>query len=125
MPGKGLLSVLFAAALVGVAAAHHSAAMFDPQKTVTLQGTVKAYQWINPHCFIQIVVSDPGGSSKEWAIEMGSTKQLYQAGWRPGTLKSGEQITLVAHPERDGSPSALFVSATRQDGAPVVAPVRP
>lgn len=109
------LAVLLLAA--GAAMAHHSAAMFDSQKQVELQGTVKDFLWINPHCFIQLTVK---GTNESWMIEMGSTKQLYQAGWRPGTLKAGDQLTVVAHPERDGSRSALFRSATRGDGKPVV-----
>ena len=111
--------------LVGVAAvllalpaiAHHSGAMFDDDKTMTLSGTVKSFQWTNPHCWIQLLVpADPG--AVEWSVEMGSPSLLFRAGWKPGTLQTGEKITVVVHPMRDGTPGGLFVSAAAADGKP-------
>jgi hypothetical protein len=113
--------VLLGLALAGSATAHHSAAMFDSQKSVQLQGVVKAYLWTNPHCFILLTAGD--GSN--WMIEMGSTKQLYQAGWRPGTLRAGQELKVIVHPERDGSHSGLLVSATHRDGTQLVVGVVP
>jgi hypothetical protein len=106
--------------LVGVppAGAHHSGAMFDDQKTVTLQGSVKGFRWGNPHCWIQLLVPRDG-VEQEWSIEMGSTMQLYRSGWRPGTLQPGDTITVVVHPLRDGMPGAQFVSARGPGGAPL------
>ena len=98
--------------------AHHSGAMFDTQKTLTLQGTVKAFQWSNPHCWIQLLVTQDG-ATREWSIEMGSTTELYRSGWRPGTLQQGEKVTIVVHPMRDGSLGAQFLSAAGPDGAPL------
>jgi hypothetical protein len=101
--------------------AHHSGAMFDTQKTLTLQGTVKAFQWSNPHCWIQLLVTQDG-ATREWSIEMGSTTELYRSGWRPGTLQQGEKVTIVVHPMRDGSLGAQFLSAAGPDGAPLGKP---
>ena len=100
--------------------AHHSAAMFDDQKSVTLSGTVKLFQWTNPHCWIQILVSGPGEPT-EWSVEMGSPGQLYNKGWKPGTLKAGDKIVVVIHPLRDGTDGGVFVSATDAAGGPLVA----
>ena len=78
--------------LIGVSAllftlqslAHHSGAMFDDKKSTTLAGTVKDYQWTNPHCWIQVLV--PGAQGPiEWSIEMGSPAQLFRGGWKRGT----------------------------------------
>ena len=103
------------------AMAHHSGAMFDPTRTVTLRGTVKAFQWTNPHSFIQLVVRGPRGQ-QEWSIEMGSPGQLYRNGWRPSSIRTGEQLTVVINPLRDGSSGGVFVSATAADGQVVGAP---
>ena len=97
---------------------HHSGAMFDDRKSLTLSGTVNAFQWTNPHCWIQVLVPGQTGSV-EWSVEMGSPSQLLRGGWKPRTLQVGEAIIVVVHPMRDGSHGALFVSATRGDGSPI------
>jgi hypothetical protein len=100
------------------ALAHHSGAMFDDRKSMTLTGTVKAFQWTNPHCWIQVLV--PGTAAPvEWSIEMGSPAQLFKGGWRPTTVKVGEKISVVIHPMRDGSNGGLFVSAAGEAGQPI------
>ena len=101
--------------------AHHSGAMFDSSRMVTLQGTVKDFQWTNPHSFIQLVVAAPDGA-QEWSIEMGSPSQLYRSGWRPSSVRAGEALTVVINPLRDGTHGGVFVSATAADGRPVGAP---
>lgn len=107
-----------AATLIALpAAGHHSGAMFDDDKSVTLAGTVKSFQWTNPHCWIQLLVRGDSGSI-EWSVEMGSPSVLFRAGWKPGTLQAGEKITVVIHPMRDGTPGGLFVSASGVDGKP-------
>jgi hypothetical protein len=111
--------LLVAAALPRLAVAHHSGAMFDAQKNLSLQGTVKAFQWSNPHCWIQLLVAKDG-QTREWSIEMGSTTELYRSGWRPHTMRAGESLTVGVHPMRDGSPGAQFASAERPDGEPLV-----
>ena len=117
---SGLLALV---AFSSTALAHHSGAMFDATRTVTLQGTVKAFQWTNPHCFIQLLVKGPDGKKeKEWSVEMGSPGQLYRNGWRPGSLHAGEQVTVVINPLRDGTAGGVYVSATTADGKPVGAP---
>jgi hypothetical protein len=111
-------AALLATAVPAMSPAHHSAAMFDKGKTVTLVGTVREFQWTNPHSWIQIVVAGEGGA--EWAIELGAPVELFRLGWRPATLKPGDRITVVANPMRDGTHGGLFVSAVREGGAPIV-----
>jgi hypothetical protein len=92
--------------------------MFDSSKTVTLRGTVKEFQWVNPHCFIQLVVTGEDGPV-EWSIEMGSPMQIYRSGWRPTTVQVGQSVIIVMRPMRHGSRGGLFVSGTSQDGKPL------
>ncbi len=99
--------------------AHHSGNMFDATKSVTLMGTVREFQWSNPHCWIQLLVpsSAPGANpTTEWSIEMASPIQVQMGGWKHGTLQPGDKITVVVHPMRDGTPGGNFISATAADG---------
>ena len=99
----------------GTAQAHHSMAMFDATKKVTLKGTVREFQWTNPHAYIQLMVQQPGGP-REWSLEMGAPMYLYANGWRPGTLKAGQQITVTINPLRSGAPGGVVIDATTADG---------
>jgi len=115
------LALLTLAGLASAAHAHHSSAMFDAQQSVTLNGTVKQFQWSNPHCWIQVTVNDKTGPV-EWSVEMGSPSQLFRSGWRPTILHAGEAVVVVMHPMRDGSKGGQFVSATHADGTPIERP---
>lgn len=116
---RRFLGSAIALALALPAAAHHSGAMFNYTESVTLTGTVKAFQWTNPHCWIQVLVPDQNGEV-EWSVEMGAPIELFRGGWRPGTLGAGDRITVVVHPLRDtAARGGLYVSATRADGKPI------
>lgn len=112
--------LLTAAILVGGSAlAHHSRAMFDPTKQVTLVGTVKEFQWTNPHCWIQVLVPDPQNPQAapvEWGIEMGAPVEMMRKGWKPGSLNAGDKVTIVFNPLRDGQHGGLVVAVTGPDG---------
>ena len=104
------------------ALAHHSHAMFDFSKQVTLVGTVKQFEWDNPHCWIQVLVPDPNdpkAAPVEWGVEMGAPIQLIRHGWKPGSLKPGDKVTVVINPLRDGRPGGQIVSAIGPDGKPI------
>jgi hypothetical protein len=108
----GLLALLAA----DLASAHHSAAMFDAGKEITLTGTVKEFQWMSPHCWIQLLVSDeahPDAAPAEWGIEMDNPTGLSRHGWKPGSLKAGDRVVVVAHPLRDGTSGAQVVSVAK------------
>ncbi len=108
----GLAILLAGMPLLG----HHSFAGFDLSKTVTLTGTVKEFQWVNPHSWIQLMVTDASGAAVEWSIEMSAPSSLVRQGWKPKMLKAGDQVTVTAHPLRDGRPGGSFVSAILADG---------
>lgn len=104
-----------------VAFAHHTFAMFDASRRLTLHGTVKELQWTNPHCFLQVLVAK-GDKLQEWSLQMNAPLDLYRDGWRPGSLKAGDKITVVVDPTRDGSHSGRLRSGTGPDGRDLPAP---
>lgn len=119
-------SALGAAALLAAAPAfaHHSFAMFDRQKEITLKGTVKEFQWTNPHSFIQIEAPDEKGTIVSYSIEMNSPNNLTRQGWKSTALKPGDKVTVVMNPLRDGSRGGLFVSVMLPDGKVLGDPTR-
>jgi len=98
-------------------AAHHSANSFDSTKVIELEGTVKEFQWTNPHTWIQLYVVDENGANVEWSIEGGSPGTLSRAGWRPSTFKSGTMVRIKVHPMKNGEAAGIFVGAQFPDGS--------
>jgi hypothetical protein len=96
--------------------AHHSFAMFDMTKQVTLVGTVSEFQWTNPHSYIEIDVPGENGAVKHWSIELGSPSILQQSGWKFSTLKKGDKATLIINPLKNGQSGGFLAKATLPDG---------
>ncbi len=112
-------AVIVALALLGTqvkASAHHSFAMFDQTRLMTLHGVVKDFRWSNPHVFIQLLTDSGAGSQDEWSIEMTSPEHLSRVGWRPGTLKPGDKVTLNIHPMRDTTKGGQYLSGIGPNG---------
>ena len=99
--------------------AHHSFAMFDLAKEVTVKGKVKKFQWTNPHAYIQLVAKDAQGKEVEYSLEMGAPMYLYARGWRPGSLKAGMDISVTLNPLRNGKPGGVVRDVTTADGKPI------
>ena len=115
-----LSSVLASAGLVlvsGPSGAHHSGNMFDREQTIELNGTVREFQWANPHIWIQVLVPDDSGELVEWSIEGGVPNRLFRAGWRPNSFEPGDEVTILANPMRDGAKAGAFVGAKLADGS--------
>jgi hypothetical protein len=119
MNTKFLVIVTAVLMLAVPAFAHHSFAMFDYNKEVTLVGEVKDFKWANPH--IHIIINVPeGGGVAEWDIEGATPNSIRRnQGWGANTLKPGDKISIVVHPMKDGSKGAMMVRATRADGSPI------
>jgi hypothetical protein len=96
--------------------AHHSFAMFDQTRTVTLKGQVVQFQWTNPHAFIELDVSDGKGKTVRWSIELNSPNNLTRQGWRRSSLKPGETVSVTLNPLRNGKPGGLFNKVVFADG---------
>ena len=95
---------------------HHSFAMFDQTITTTLSGTVTAFEWTNPHAYIEMDVPGAQGVTKHWSIEMGSPSILLQSGWKFNALKHGDKVTVRINPLRNGESGGLLIQATLPDG---------
>lgn len=90
--------------------------MFDQRRSVTLHGIVRDFRWSNPHVFIQLLTTSDAGNVDEWSIEMTSPEHLSRVGWRPGTLKPGDKVTLIIHPMRDTTKGGQYLSGIGQNG---------
>lgn len=116
--------LLAAGAVLGVlgmapmASAHHSFAMFDRTRTATISGTVREFQWTNPHAYIQVTVRD-GNREVEYSMEMGAPMYLYARGWRPRTLRPGMQVSVDYNPLRSGAPGGVVLDVRNAQGQPV------
>jgi len=103
-------------ALAGAPAlAHHSFAMFDQTKQMTLEGTVREFQWTNPHSFIELDVPNRG-KVQHWSIELNSPNNLTRQGWRRTSVKAGERVSVRIAPLRNGHTGGLFLDLTKADG---------
>jgi hypothetical protein len=115
-----LVFLMFAMAallvLVQPAAAHHSGAGFDSAHVIELKGTIKEFQFKNPHTWIQVLVPDDNGKVTEWSLEWGSPNSLGRQGYRPSTFPPGAKVTIRANPVKNGAPAGGFIAAKFEDG---------
>ena len=109
---KLALAALAAAFVAAPALAHHSFAMFDQKKIMTLEGTVTQFQWTNPHAFIELDVPGKG----HWSIELNSPNNLKRQGWSRSALHPGDRVTLRMNPLRDGKHGGLFLDVRLASG---------
>ena len=98
------------------ALAHHSASMFDHTKTVTLRGTVREFQYTNPHSWLQVLVVGADGKAVEWGFESEGPSTLLRVGIKAKTFRPGDKVLIVAHPMRDGRPAGQMLTVTAADG---------
>jgi hypothetical protein len=106
-----LLMLLAAAPVL----AHHGGAEYD-SKTVVLTGTIKEFQFTNPHSWIQVQVTDPSGKTVEWSLEWGSPNTLTRQGVHMSDFPAGAKATFRAHPVKTGAPIGSFVGAKFENG---------
>jgi hypothetical protein len=111
-------------AATSAAFAHHSFAMFDQSRQLPLSGTVKEFQWTNPHSFIELDVSKSDGTTDLWHVELNSPNNLKRQGWKSSSLKPGDKVMVVINPLRDGQRGGLFLYITLPDGSVLGDPTR-
>jgi hypothetical protein len=110
------LPPLAAVLIAAPALAHHSFAMFDNTRSVTLHGKVTAYQWTNPHSYLEVDAEDGNGGTKHYTMEMTSPNMLHRGGWSSRTVKAGDVVTAVMSPLRDGQAGGLLLELTLPNG---------
>ena len=109
----GLAAMLLSLLSMSPAFAHHSFAMFDHSKSEALQGTVKNFNWGNPHISIELVAAKPeGGPPVDWLVEGPSVSMLIRNGWSRSLMKSGDKITLTMNPLRSGALGGSLLTVT-------------
>src|SRR4029453_16281804 len=111
-----LITVMFVAAGAREAVAHHSFAPFNMEAEKTISGTIKKFDWTNPHTWIWLDVAGDNGKVETWGIEGMSPHYPRRRGWTKNSLKPGDKVSIVVRPMRDGSPGGMFVRATLADG---------
>lgn len=104
------------AAAAPVALAHHSSSMFDRSQTLVLAGAVIEYQFTQPHTWIEILVENEDGSTTQWSIEASGRRPMVEMGLPPSRLQPGDEVTVRAHPLRDGRNGGLFIDIELPDG---------
>lgn len=116
---KKLLAIAAVAGLAAAspsAVAHHSFAMFDRSREVTVTGVVREFQWSNPHAYIQLMAKDDSGRDVEWSMEMGSPMYLYARKWRPRSLRAGMEVEVRINPLRNGDHGGVVLDVRDKDG---------
>ena len=120
---KALSAALCLTALAATPAlAHHSFAMFDMSKQVSVSGTVKEFQYTNPHSWVIVMAETPDGKQTEWGFESEGPSSLMRAGIRKSDLAPGTKIVVVGNPMKDGRTAGTFVKATRLSDGKVFDP---
>ncbi len=112
----GLLSLIVSLAAVAPVLAHHSFAMFDHTRTLTLKGTVTKFQWTNPHAYIELDVPSQGGTTTHFTIECTSINMMQRLGWRSNMIKAGDQVKATVAPLLSGQPGGLLLDIILPDG---------
>ena len=114
-----MIRTLLACAAIAAAAsasAHHSFAMFDQSKKIVLKGSVKEYQWTNPHVWIQIMAPDSTGATVEWSVEAQSLNNLKRLGWSRKSFAAGDVVEITINPIKSGERGGSFVRAILANG---------
>jgi hypothetical protein len=96
--------------------AHHSFAMFDKNKVVTVKGVVRKVEWTNPHVFLFVEVANGKGGTTQYAVECNSPNVLLRTGWKVNTVKAGDSVSVALNPLRNGQPGGLLNTVTFADG---------
>jgi hypothetical protein len=112
-PVLALAAVLLLSAGHAAPRAHHSGAMFEEKKTITVEGVVREFQYTNPHSWLLVDVTGKDGRVTTWGFEAEGPSTLQRAGIRPGDFKAGTRLTITGRPMKDGRPAAAWEHAVR------------
>jgi len=96
--------------------AHHGAAAYDMGKSVILKGTVTQWVWANPHCILQLDVTDDDGQVVQWSAETENPSSMVHYGYTKQSLKPGDQVTVTVVPVKNGKPFGRIVEVVLPNG---------
>ena len=112
----GLLAGAMALGIVSPALSHHSHAMFDHTKQVSVSGTVTEFVFRNPHVFLYVDVKGENGETMNYWVELSNLTNMIRRGIGQGTFKPGDKVTVNLHPLKDGRPGGSYVTIVAADG---------
>ena len=112
----GVLAAAMALAVSSPAWWHHSHAMFDHDKEVTITGTVAEWVFRNPHVFLYVDTKTDSGETVRYTVEMSNITNMLKVGFAATTFKPGDKVTVTLHPLIDGRPGGNYIVATSADG---------
>ena len=126
MTPRDIVALAAAALAVGIgapAAAHHSfAAVYDGSRSVTLDGVVTQFRFVNPHALLTLDVTDDKGATQQWMVEFSGRLNLTVGGWTEHTIAVGERVKISGSPERTGGSRIFFTKLVRSDGSELLMP---
>jgi hypothetical protein len=103
--------------------AHHSFAIFDHSRTITLKGTVSSFQWTNPHGYLELDVAEGPEGIDHFTVELTSINMLRRAGWKSSDVHDGDEVTAIVAPLLNGEHGGLLLELKVPDGRTLVPPV--
>ena len=113
------LAAFLLAGVTAGAYAHHSTAIYDSENPIELSGKVVKWKFTNPHCIIELEVTDDTGATSIWGVEGSNTSMLFRRGWTPDTLKPGDMISVTVRPLRSGALGGNYSNPRWQDGTSI------
>jgi hypothetical protein len=116
--GAALAAILVALLAVSAPAlGHHSPAVFDRTREITIVGVVTEFRWGNPHCWIHLDVADATGATEAWSVEMNPASLLARNGWTSKTIQVGDKVEVKVHPLHNDEKGGQYISVKLPSGA--------
>jgi Family of unknown function (DUF6152) len=107
------VAAVFLASLPAPTLAHHSFGHYDMAKLAEIEGTVRKYEWSNPHCWLFVDVKSADGKAVTYGFELSSVGEMLRRGWKKSTVAFGDKVKVKYRPMVDGTAAGLLVSAER------------
>ena len=89
--------------------AHHGNAAYETDKKVSVSGTVTAWLWANPHCFLKIDGKNDKGEQTHWIVETSNPQDMARQGWERNSFKPGDEVSLTIIPAKNERSIGRFV----------------
>lgn len=96
--------------------AHHGNSAYEMEKSVTIKGTVTQWIWANPHCILQLDVTDDRGQVVQWSAETENPSSMVHYGYTKQSMKPGDQVTVTVLPAKNGKPIGRIVEVVLPNG---------